>query len=189
MEFLALRLNSGAEELRARDLFLALWVSDIFMERVRNNGLWSLFCPHECPGLQDAYGESYRKIYTQYEQAGKAKRTLPARTIWEAMLTSQVETGTPYVLFKNACNSKSKLYDRARKLIKDEFERIEAHVGGFAASVTFITKRTVHGASVNRYFKVEDFWAEWGKRGIIIHCGTPSKEQASVFVKIKRIDR
>jgi len=107
MEFLDLRKNNGAEELRCRDLFLGLWISDLFMERVEADGQWSLFCPHECPGLQDVYGELYKKLYREYEEAGRAKQTLRARQVWQAILTSQVETGTPYMMFKNACNSKS----------------------------------------------------------------------------------
>jgi len=107
MDFLDLRKNNGIEELRARDLFLALWISDLFMERVESGADWSFFCPHECPGLEEVYGEEYTKLYTSYEEKDRAKKTLPARTVWNAILAAQVETGTPYMLFKNACNSKS----------------------------------------------------------------------------------
>ncbi|GGH80040.1 ribonucleoside-diphosphate reductase alpha chain [Filimonas zeae] len=106
-EFLDLRKNHGKEELRARDLFYALWISDLFMERVEANGEWSLFCPHEAPGLADCFGEAFNKLYTQYEQEGKARKTVKAQDLWFAILDAQIETGTPYMLYKDACNSKS----------------------------------------------------------------------------------
>lgn len=106
-EFLDLRKNHGKEELRARDLFYALWISDLFMERVEANGEWSLFCPHEAPGLADCFGEEFNKLYTQYEQEGKARKTVKAQDLWFAILDAQIETGTPYMLYKDACNSKS----------------------------------------------------------------------------------
>lgn len=108
LQFLDLRKNHGAEDLRARNLFLALWVNDIFMERVEANGPWSLFCPSDCPDLIDLWGERFSCRYREYEEVkGLAKATVPARQIWQAMLTSQEETGTPYVMFKAACNRKS----------------------------------------------------------------------------------
>ena len=108
MEFLDLRKNNGAEELRCRDLFLGLWISDLFMERVRDDQPWTLFSPDQYPGLQDAYGEQYSKLYRSYERKDdKTQMRVPARKIWNAILTSQQETGTPYIMFKNACNSKS----------------------------------------------------------------------------------
>jgi ribonucleoside-diphosphate reductase alpha subunit len=106
-EFLALRKNHGAEEARARDLFPALWVSDLFMRRVKDAGTWSLFCPNEAPGLHEVWGDAFEALYTRYEAEGRARRTLPAQTLWFAILESQVETGTPYLLFKDACNRKS----------------------------------------------------------------------------------
>lgn len=106
-DFLELKKNHGKEELRARDLFYALWVSDLFMERVEANGEWSLFCPNESPGLADCYGEEFRKLYTRYEQEGKARKTIKAQELWFAILESQIETGTPYILYKDACNEKS----------------------------------------------------------------------------------
>lgn len=106
-EFLDLRKNHGKEELRARDLFYALWISDLFMERVEANGEWSLFCPHEAPGLADCFGDEFKKLYTQYEQEGKARKTVKAQDLWFAILDAQIETGTPYMLYKDACNSKS----------------------------------------------------------------------------------
>jgi ribonucleoside-diphosphate reductase alpha chain len=106
-EFLDLRKNHGKEEMRARDLFLALWVSDLFMKRVEDNADWSLFCPHEAKGLDECYGEAFEKLYTQYEQEGKARKTIPARDLWNAILEAQIETGTPYLLYKDAANEKS----------------------------------------------------------------------------------
>eukprot|EP00523_Entomoneis_sp_CCMP467_P005515 CAMPEP_0168747824 /NCGR_PEP_ID=MMETSP0724-20121128/15857_1 /TAXON_ID=265536 /ORGANISM="Amphiprora sp., Strain CCMP467" /LENGTH=797 /DNA_ID=CAMNT_0008795629 /DNA_START=6 /DNA_END=2399 /DNA_ORIENTATION=+ len=107
MAFLDLRKNHGNESDRARDLFYALWISDLFMERVKAHGNWSLFCPHECPGLQDCYGDEFKELYERYEREGRARQTVPAHQLWFAILDSQVETGTPYMLFKDACNSKS----------------------------------------------------------------------------------
>ena len=106
-EFLDLRKNSGKEELRARDLFLGLWVSDLFMKRVEEDSSWSLFCPSESPGLDEVHGEDYKRLYETYEREGKAKKVLPARKVWSAILDSQVETGVPYMLYKDACNGKS----------------------------------------------------------------------------------
>lgn len=107
MEFLDLKKNHGNELERARDLFYALWISDLFMKRVESNGSWSLFCPDECPGLSDVWGEEFDELYQRYESEGKARRVLPAQELWFAILSSQVETGTPYMLYKDACNRKS----------------------------------------------------------------------------------
>ena len=107
MEFLELRLNQGDEEARCRDLFTAMWVPDLFMKRVEEGGQWSLFCPDTAKGLSDCYGEEFEKLYTKYEEEGLAKHTLPAADVWRAILKSQTETGTPYMLYKDACNSKS----------------------------------------------------------------------------------
>ena len=106
-EFLELKKNHGKEELRARDLFYALWTPDLFMKRVEENGDWSLFCPHEAPGLHECYGEEFVKLYEKYEREGKARKTIKAQELWFAVLESQTETGTPYMLFKDACNMKS----------------------------------------------------------------------------------
>ena len=106
-DFLDLRKNHGDEEMRARDLFYALWVSDLFMERVKENGTWSLFCPNECPGLSDVYGKQFVDLYTSYENLGKARKKINARDLWFKILDSQMETGTPYLLYKDACNLKS----------------------------------------------------------------------------------
>jgi len=106
-EFLDLKKNHGKEELRARDLFYALWISDLFMKRVENNEEWSLFCPHECPGLADTYGEEFEALYEKYELEGKARKTVKAQELWFKVLESQTETGTPYMLFKDHANRKS----------------------------------------------------------------------------------
>lgn len=106
-EFLDLRKNHGKEELRARDLFFALWVSDLFMKRVKADSTWSLFCPNEAPGLADCWGKEFEELYERYEKEGRARKTIPARDLWNAVLESQIETGTPYMLYKDACNAKS----------------------------------------------------------------------------------
>ena len=106
-EFLDLRKNHGKEEMRARDLFYALWTPDLFMERVEANAEWSLFCPNECPDLHDTYGDEFRALYAKYESEGRARKTIKARELWDAITQSQIETGTPYMLYKDACNEKS----------------------------------------------------------------------------------
>lgn len=106
-EFLDLRKNHGKEELRARDLFYALWVSDLFMKRVKADSTWSLFCPNEAPGLADCWGKEFEDLYERYEKEGRARKIIPARELWNAILESQIETGTPYMLYKDACNAKS----------------------------------------------------------------------------------
>jgi ribonucleoside-diphosphate reductase alpha chain len=106
-DFLELKKNHGKEELRARDLFYALWIPDLFMERVEADGEWSLFCPNEAPGLADCYGDKFRELYSRYESEGRARKTVKAQELWFAMLESQIETGTPYMLYKDACNEKS----------------------------------------------------------------------------------
>lgn len=106
-EFLELKKNHGKEEMRARDLFYALWIPDLFMKRVKEEGEWSLFCPNEAPGMSDCYGMEFEMLYTKYEKEGRARRTIPARELWTAVLESQIETGTPYILYKDACNEKS----------------------------------------------------------------------------------
>ena len=106
-DFLELKKNHGDEELKARDLFYALWISDLFMERVRDNKKWALFCPHECPGLSDVYGDNFKELYECYEHEGKARKTINARDLWFKILDSQMETGTPYILYKDAANKKS----------------------------------------------------------------------------------
>ena len=107
MEFLDLRKNQGKDEIRARDLFLAMWMNDIFMERVDLDEDWSLMCPHECGGLNESYGEEFKTLYLKYESEGKVKRTVKAREVWNKILESQIETGTPYILYKDSINEKS----------------------------------------------------------------------------------
>jgi ribonucleoside-diphosphate reductase alpha chain len=106
-DFLDLRKNHGKEEMRARDLFYALWVSDLFMQRVEANEEWSLFCPHEAPGLADCWGKEFEKLYRKYEKEGRARKVIKAQELWFAILDAQVETGTPYLLYKDAANGKS----------------------------------------------------------------------------------
>ena len=106
-DFLDLKKNHGKEEQRARDLFYAMWISDLFMERVEVDGDWSLFCPNEAKGLADVYGEEFKTLYTKYENDGLARKTIKARDLWSSIMESQIETGTPYMLYKDACNEKS----------------------------------------------------------------------------------
>ena len=106
-EFLDLKKNTGKEEHRARDLFYALWIPDLFMRRVEANEDWSLMCPHKCPGLHEVWGEEFEKLYLKYEQEGRANKKVKAQSLWFAIIESQVETGTPYMLYKDACNRKS----------------------------------------------------------------------------------
>ncbi|RFM26613.1 ribonucleoside-diphosphate reductase subunit alpha [Deminuibacter soli] len=106
-EFLDLRKNHGKEEMRARDLFYALWICDLFMQRVEANEDWSLFCPHEAPGLADCWGERFEELYLKYERDGKARRKVKAQDLWFAIMDAQIETGTPYMLYKDAANRKS----------------------------------------------------------------------------------
>ena len=106
-EFLDLRKNHGKEEMRARDLFYALWISDLFMKRVESDGQWSLFCPNEAPGLSECWGTEFEALYEKYEQEGRARKTIKAQELWFAILDSQIETGTPYMLYKDAANGKS----------------------------------------------------------------------------------
>ncbi|HEX9150479.1 MAG TPA: ribonucleoside-diphosphate reductase subunit alpha, partial [Flavobacterium sp.] len=106
-EFLDLKKNTGKEEMRARDLFFAMWTSDLFMKRVQEDSYWTLMCPNECPGLYDVYGEEFEAMYIDYEKRGKGRKTIKAHELWEKILESQIETGTPYMLYKDAANRKS----------------------------------------------------------------------------------
>ncbi|MGB0508955.1 MAG: ribonucleoside-diphosphate reductase subunit alpha [Schleiferiaceae bacterium] len=106
-EFLDLKKNHGKEEMRARDLFYAMWIPDLFMERVEKNEEWTLMCPNECPGLFDCHGQEFVDLYTKYESEGKGRRTVKAREVWAKIMESQIETGTPYMLYKDAANLKS----------------------------------------------------------------------------------
>ena len=106
-DFLDLKKNTGKEEMRARDLFFAMWTSDLFMKRVEQDSTWTLMCPNECPGLDNVYGEEFEALYTSYEAQGKGRKSIRARELWEKILESQIETGTPYMLYKDAANRKS----------------------------------------------------------------------------------
>ncbi|MBP7808874.1 MAG: ribonucleoside-diphosphate reductase subunit alpha [Bacteroidia bacterium] len=106
-DFLDIRKNHGKEEMRARDLFTALWIPDLFMKRVEEEGVWSLMCPNECPGLSDCHSEEFERLYTKYESEGKFRKQIKARELWAEIINSQIETGNPYMLFKDAANSKS----------------------------------------------------------------------------------
>lgn len=106
-EFLDLKKNTGKDEVRARELFYALWIPDLFMRRVESNGMWSLMCPAECPGLPDVWGKEFEDLYEKYEQEKRYKRQVKARELWKAIIESQVETGTPYMVYKDHCNRKS----------------------------------------------------------------------------------
>jgi ribonucleoside-diphosphate reductase alpha subunit len=106
-EFLDLKKNHGKEEMRARDLFYALWIPDLFMKRVENNEMWSLFCPNEAPGLAEVYGEDFERLYEKYESEGKFRKQIKAQDLWFEVLEAQIETGTPYILYKDAANKKS----------------------------------------------------------------------------------
>ena len=106
-DFLELKKNHGKEEMRARDLFYAMWIPDLFMKRVEENGKWTLMCPNECPGLYDCHSDEFDKLYVKYEKSGRGRKTINARELWEKILESQIETGTPYMLYKDAANRKS----------------------------------------------------------------------------------
>ena len=106
-DFLRLKLNQGAEEDRARDLFYGLWIPDLFMKRVENDGMWTLMCPHECPGLAECWGDSFEQLYLKYETEGKGRKSIPAKKIWQMILDAQIQTGTPYLCYKDAANRKS----------------------------------------------------------------------------------
>ncbi|KAF6778120.1 hypothetical protein AHF37_02598 [Paragonimus kellicotti] len=107
LQFVEMRKNTGAEEIRARDLFYALWIPDLFMRRVETNEHWTLMDPHECPGLPDTWGEEFEALYLKYEKEGRGRRTLRAQEVWHAIIEAQIETGTPFMLYKDSCNKKS----------------------------------------------------------------------------------
>ena len=107
LDFLDMKKNSGDEEVRARDLFYAVWIPDLFMKKIKNNEEWCLFCPHTCPGLADVYGEEYEVLYNKYEQENKFKKKIKAVELWTEICKSQIETGNPYMLYKDAANTKS----------------------------------------------------------------------------------
>ncbi len=143
MDFLDLRKNQGKEELRARDLFLAMWMNDLFMERVELDDDWSLMCPHECSGLTETYGQEFRELYLKYENAGKAKKKVKAREVWNKILESQIETGTPYILYKDAINEKSNQSNigviRSSNLCLDGDTMVKCRIDGIEKEFDMIT--------------------------------------------------
>jgi ribonucleoside-diphosphate reductase alpha chain len=147
MEFLDLRKNQGKEELRARDLFLAMWMNDLFMERVDLDEDWSLMCPHECPELNETYGEEFRNIYLKYESEGKYKKVVKAREVWNKILESQIETGTPYILYKDPINEKSNQSNigiiRSSNLCLDGNTVVNCRIDGIEREIDMITLDTL----------------------------------------------
>ena len=143
MEFLDLRKNQGKDEIRARDLFLAMWMNDLFMERVELDENWTLMCPHECSGLTETYGQEFKDLYTKYENMGKGKRTLKAREVWNKILESQIETGTPYILYKDSINEKSNQSNigviRSSNLCLDGGTMVKCRIDGIEKEIDMIT--------------------------------------------------
>ena len=141
-DFLDLKKNQGKDEIRARDLFLALWTNDIFMERVDLDESWSLMCPHECPGLNESYGDDFRELYTRYESEGRFKKVVKAREVWEKVLESQIETGVPYVLYKDSINNKSNQSNigivKSSNLCLDGNTMVNCKVNGVESELTMI---------------------------------------------------
>jgi len=143
MDFLDLRKNQGKDEIRARDLFLAMWMNDLFMERIELDSDWSLMCPHECEGLNETYGEEFNKLYISYETAGKAKRVVKARDVWNKILESQIETGTPYLLYKDSINEKSNQSNigiiRSSNLCLDGDTLVKCRIDGIEKEFDMVT--------------------------------------------------
>jgi len=143
MEFLDLRKNQGKDEIRARDLFLAMWMNDLFMERVELDENWTLMCPHECSGLTETYGQEFKDLYTKYENMGKGKRTLKAREVWNKILESQIETGTPYILYKDSINEKSNQSNigviRSSNLCLDGDTMVKCRIDGIEKEFDMVT--------------------------------------------------
>jgi ribonucleotide reductase alpha subunit len=143
MEFLDLRKNQGKDEVRARDLFLAMWMNDLFMERVELDEDWTLMCPHECSGLTETYGQEFRDLYTKYESLRKGKRTLKAREVWNKILESQIETGTPYILYKDSINEKSNQANigvvRSSNLCLDGDTMVKCRIDGIEKELDMIS--------------------------------------------------
>ena len=165
MEFLELKKNHGNENERARDLFLALWISDLFMERVKKGEMWSLFNEHDCPGLMDAYGDEFKRLYEKYEKEKKYVKQIPVRKIWEAILNSQIETGTPYMLFKDNINNKSN----------------QKNVGTIKSSNLCVSGDT-NILTENGYFKIKDL----SNKNINVWNG---KEFSETIVKKTGVDQ
>jgi ribonucleoside-diphosphate reductase alpha chain len=153
MDFLDLRKNQGKDEIRARDLFLALWTNDLFMERVDLDLSWTLMCPHECPLLTETYGDEFRKLYEGYEKEGRGKKVVKARDVWNKVLESQVETGTPYILYKDAVNEKSNQSNigviRSSNLCLDGDTKVKCRLDGFEVELTMIELDSAFKSGVN----------------------------------------
>ena len=143
MEFLDLRKNQGKDEIRARDLFLAIWTNDLFMERVDLNENWALMCPHECPLLNETYGKEFRELYVKYEKEGRYKKIVKARDVWNKILESQIETGTPYILYKDSINEKSNQSNigivRSSNLCLDGDTIVNCKIDGIEQEVDMVT--------------------------------------------------
>jgi len=143
MDFLDLRKNQGKDEIRARDLFLALWTNDLFMERVDLDEDWSLMCPHECPGLTETYGKEFRDLYIGYENEGRYKKVVKARDVWNKVLESQIETGTPYILYKDSINEKSNQANigliRSSNLCLDGDTIVKCRIDGIERELDMVT--------------------------------------------------
>jgi ribonucleotide reductase alpha subunit len=147
MDFLDLRKNQGKDEIRARDLFLAMWTNDIFMERVDMDEQWALMCPNECPELNETYGQEFRELYTKYEREGKYKKMVKAREVWNKILESQIETGTPYILYKDTINEKSNQSNigiiRSSNLCLSGDTMVNCRVNGVNRELTMVELDTI----------------------------------------------
>ena len=151
-DFLRLKLNQGAEEDRARDLFYGLWIPDLFMQRVEADQEWTLMCPHECPGLADVYGIAFNDLYMKYERSGKGRRTIPAKKLWQMVLDAQIQTGTPYLCYKDAANSKSNQQNlgtiKSSNLCVAPETRIEVKLEDGSHHTEFVPICSLNGESV-----------------------------------------
>ena len=143
LDFLDLRKNQGKEEIRARDLFLAMWMNDLFMIRVDLDEDWTLMDPHECPGLTETYGKEFEELYIKYEAEGRGKKVVKAREIWNKILESQIETGTPYILYKDAINKKSNQSNigviRSSNLCLDGDTKVKCRIDGKESEFDLVT--------------------------------------------------
>jgi len=168
--FLEMKKNHGDEEMRARDLFYALWIPDLFMERIGQNGDWTLMCPDKCPGLSDVYGEEFKELYEKYETEGKGNKTVKARDLWFKILDSQIETGTPYMLYKDACNQKSnqknlgtiKSSNLCTEIIEysDENETAVCNLASIALSKFITETSSPFTENITMYTKTDCKWCD-----------------------------
>ena len=183
MEFLDMKKNHGDEEQRARDLFYALWIPDEFMRRVKNDEMWTLMCPDHCKGLDDVYGDAFTKLYKKYEDEDKGIRQIKARDIWFKILDSQIETGTPYMLYKNACNSKSNQQNlgtiKSSNLCTEiiEYSALDQTAVCNLASIglpKFVKKRETNWKSIKIYTKENCIYCKMAKN--LLHSNNISPE-------------